>query len=96
MSEFKVRYCAEPPATLRRWCDAHAHQIQEFDSGEGYATVRGFSYDILLRPGWRMGDDWVHILIEPTVKDVLRQLRSIGVCDCRDCVPADQEATGRS
>ncbi|MDN8617162.1 hypothetical protein [Variovorax ginsengisoli] len=76
--EFKVRYCTDPPATLRRWCDAHAHQIEEFDSGDGYATDSGFAYDIMLRRGWPMSDDWVHILIEPTVKDMLRQLRSIG------------------
>ena len=85
MSDFKVKYCAEPPATLRSWCDAHAHQVEEFDSGEGYATDSGFAKDIMLRRGWRMSDDWVHIVIEPTVKDMLRQLRAIMACDCREC-----------
>jgi hypothetical protein len=86
MSDLNVRYCSDPPKTLRTWCDAHAHQVEEFDSGDGYATESGFAYDILLRRGWRMGDDCVHILIEPTVKDMLRQLRSIAECDCSDCV----------
>ena len=60
---------------------------RHFARGEGYATDSGFAYDILLRRGWRMSDDWVHILIEPTVKDMLRQLRSVTACDCRDCMP---------
>ncbi|CAN7782960.1 hypothetical protein LJR175_008258 [Variovorax sp. LjRoot175] len=51
MSDCKVRYCTEPPATLRTWCDAHAHQVQVFDSGDGYATDSGFAYEILLRQG---------------------------------------------
>lgn len=83
--KFVVRYCNDAPATLRRWIDAHPHIVQEFDCGDGYATDSGFAYDILLRPGYRMGDDFVHTLIEPTVALMLRQLRGVATCDCDEC-----------
>ncbi|WP_429482124.1 hypothetical protein [Paraburkholderia youngii] len=75
------------PATLRRWIDAHPHIVQEFDCGNGYTTGRKseFAYDILLRPGWRRGDDFVHTLIEPTVATMLGQLRIVSACDCEEC-----------
>ncbi|CAH2810716.1 MAG: hypothetical protein CBARDCOR_6844 [uncultured Caballeronia sp.] len=86
-NELKVRYCKQAPATLRRWIDAHPHIVAEFDVGEGYCSGRvdGFAYDILLRPGWRMHDDFVHTLIEPTVDQMLSQLRSVVQCDCDQC-----------
>ncbi|MFH0134804.1 hypothetical protein ACGLHS_31635 [Variovorax sp. VaC1] len=83
-----VRYSGDVPATLRRWCDAHAHQVVEVDAGYGYATDRdgGFAYDVLLRPGWSMSDDACHTLIEPTVKAMLAQLRIVAPCDCDSCM----------
>lgn len=86
-----VRYTGEtPPRTLRRWCDAHADRVQEVEVGYGYCTDRndGRAYDILLRPGWRMSDDFVHTIIEPTVQKALSQLRVIVPCDCDDCTKA--------
>ena len=86
-TEHKVRYCKPAPATLRRWIDAHPEKVAEFDCGEGYCSGRndGFAYDVLLRPGWRMGDDFVHTLIEPTVAAMLAQLRNVVACDCDEC-----------
>lgn len=79
-----VRYTGEkPPATLRAWCDAHADRVQEVEVGYGYSE--GKAYDILLRPGWRMGDDYVHTIIEHTVFKALDQLRNIAKCDCAEC-----------
>lgn len=83
IAENKVKYCNPAPATLRRWIDAHPHVVAEFDSGGGYSS--GFAYDILLRPGWRMGDDFVHTLIESTVAAMLAQLRRVQKCDCDEC-----------
>jgi hypothetical protein len=86
-SKYDVKYCKPAPATLRRWLDANADKVQEFDCGGGYCTDRddGFAYDILLRAGWRMGDDYVHTLIEPTVTAMLAQLRAVAPCDCDEC-----------
>lgn len=81
----KPVYCKPAPATLRRWIDAHPLIVAEFDCGDGYSTDSGFAYDILLRAGWSMCDDYVHTLIEPTVKDMLRQLRAVRPCDCDEC-----------
>ena len=95
--QLSVRYTgAPPPATLRKWCDAHAAQVLEVEVGYGYTTDRedGKAYDILLRPGWRMSDDFVHTIIEPTVADALRQLRAVARCDCSDCVAALVKGTG--
>ena len=44
----KVRYCNPVPETLRKWCDAHAHQIQEVDSGHGYAFESRSGFDAAL------------------------------------------------
>lgn len=87
MSELKVRYCKPAPVTLKRWLDANADKVQEFYKGRGYSTDResDFAYDILLRPGWRMSDDYVHTLIEPTVHAMLAQLRAVVPCDCDEC-----------
>lgn len=83
--EFKVKYCKPAPATLRRWLDKNADKVVEFDCGGGYSTDSGFAYDILLRAGWRMSDDYVHTLIEPTVAAMLAQLRDVSPCDCDSC-----------
>lgn len=83
--EFKVKYCKPAPVTLRRWLDANTDKVVEFDCGGGYGTDNGFAYDVLLRSGWSMCDDAVHTLIEPTVKDMLSQLRSTKRCDCESC-----------
>lgn len=82
-----VKYCKPAPATLRKWIDAHPEKVREFDSGGGYATEneRGFAYDILLREGWRRGDDYVHTIIEETVAATLAQLRDVVQCDCDEC-----------
>lgn len=80
-----VKYCKPAPATLRRWIDAHPEKVAEFDCGGGYGTDSGFAYDILLRAGWRMCDDHVHTLIEPTVAAMLAQLRTLSPCDCDEC-----------
>jgi hypothetical protein len=95
MPEFKVRYCKPAPITLKRWLDANADKVEEFDKGHGYCGDRGhdFAYDILLRAGWRMCDDYVHTLIEQTVADMLSQLRSIVPCDCDECQERKQEQT---
>jgi hypothetical protein len=88
-----VRYCRPAPETLRRWIDAHPHIVAEFDSGKGYTTESGFAYDVLLRAGWRMSDDHVHTLIEPTVRAMLGQLRSVARCDCDECLREIARAT---
>ena len=80
-----VHYCKPAPATLKRWLDVNADKVKEFDAGGGYSTDSGFAYDVLLRAGWRRGDDWVHTLIEPTVKDMLSQLRAVVRCECDEC-----------
>jgi len=80
-----VRYTGETPtATLRDWCDAHADRVQEVEVGYGYSE--GKAYGILLRPGWRMGDDFVHTIIEHTVRKTLDQLRNVSRCNCEECV----------
>ncbi|PZQ76989.1 MAG: hypothetical protein DI563_05270 [Variovorax paradoxus] len=92
-----VKYSGDkPPATLRRWCDAHADRVYELHCGGGYDSGRpnGFAYDVMLRPGWSMSDDACHILIEPTVADMLRQLRAIARCTCSDCIEALAKGTG--
>jgi len=88
-----VKYCKPAPATLKRWIDAHPEKVYEFDCGDGFATESGFAYDILLRAGWRMADDYVHTLIEPTVFSMLAQLRAVVPCDCEEC--ADLIARGK-
>lgn len=91
-----VKYSGEkPPAILRRWCDTHADRVYELHCGGGYSTDRpdGFANDVLLRPGWSMSDDACHTLIEPTVADMLRQLRTIARCDCKDCREALAKGT---
>jgi hypothetical protein len=82
-----VKFCKPAPKTLKAWIDKHPEKIAEFDCGRGYCFGgdNDFAYDILLAPGWRMEDDCVHTLIEPTVKDMLRQLRSVVRCDCAEC-----------
>jgi hypothetical protein len=87
MKRYVVQYTGSVPASLRKYCDAHAHQIVEVDAGGGYTTDRpdGFAYDVLLRAGWAMCDDAVHTIIEPTVKATLAQLRAIKPCDCDSC-----------
>lgn len=87
MAEVKVRYRKPAPATLKRWIDEHPDKVYEFDCGGGYATESrsGFAYDVLLRAGWRRGDDYVHTLIEETVKGMLTQLRAVVPCDCDEC-----------
>lgn len=85
--KFRVKYCHPAPVSLRRWIDAHPDKVQEFDCGGGYSTDTpdGFAYDILLRAGWRKGDDFVHTLIEPTVKGMLTELKAVVECDCDEC-----------
>ncbi|WP_143045000.1 hypothetical protein [Variovorax sp. YR216] len=86
-----VRYSGEtPPATLRAWCDVHPERVFELHVGGGHNTDRpdGRAYDVLLRPGWRMADDYCHTLIEPTVAGMLRQLRATTPCECEDCKKA--------
>lgn len=88
MTELKVRYCKPAPVTLKRWLDANADKVLEFYKGKGYSTDEdngGFAYDILLRPGWKRGDDFVHTLIEPTVHAMLFQLKQVKPCDCEEC-----------
>lgn len=87
--EWTVRYSGDkPPAPLQVWCDAHADRVQEVEVGYGYCSGRadGKAYDILLRPGWRMGDDFVHTIIESTVNKALEQLRNVVQCDCGECL----------
>jgi hypothetical protein len=83
----KIKYCKPAPATLRKWFDANPGKVAEFDCGSGYCfgDGRGFAYDILLAPGWRMDDDCVHTIIEATVADALFCLRRIVPCDCATC-----------
>jgi hypothetical protein len=91
-----VKYCKPAPKTLRAWIDANPEKVAEFDCGGGYCfgDGRGFGYDILLAPGWRMCDDTVHTLIEPTVKQMLAQLRSVVPCDCDECKEMIASAKG--
>lgn len=92
-----VRYSGDtPPATLREWCDDHSDRVYELHVGGGYSNDRpdGRAYDVLLRPGWRMSDDYCHTLIEPTVKAMLMQLRNIARCDCADCTAAMAKGNG--
>ena len=94
-----VRYTGQkPPATLRVWCDAHADRVREVEVGFGYCSDRedGKAYDILLRPGWRMRDDFVHTIIEPTVRRALDQLRNIARCECEECVQQHRFANGNT
>ncbi len=91
IEKLTVRYTGENPAVaLRRWCDAHADRVQDVDLTGGYDFGRGEAraYNVLLRPGWRMGDDWAHTLIEPSARAMLAQLRAVVPCDCDDCTAA--------
>jgi hypothetical protein len=82
-----VKFSSPAPKTLKAWIDKHPDRVAEFDCGRGYSFGgdNDFGYDILLAPGWRMYDDYVHTLIEHTVADTLKQLRSIVRCDCAEC-----------
>jgi hypothetical protein len=82
-----AKFCKPAPKTLKAWIDKHPDRVAEFDCGYGYSFGgdNDFGYDILLAPGWRMDDDYVHTLIEPTVADMLKRLRSIVRCDCAEC-----------
>ena len=84
----KVEYAGTIPATLRKYCDKHSHQIAEVAYGSGYATDSGFAYDVMLRSGWCDGSDPLgscHTLIETTMSAMLSALRGIRKCDCVDC-----------
>jgi hypothetical protein len=96
MSEFVVKYCKPAPASLRAWIEKNPEKVYEFDSGDGYCTESGFAYDILLRAGWRMGDDFCHTLIEATAKAMLAQLRSVEPCDCDECRQMIERANASS
>jgi hypothetical protein len=87
MPALAVKYCKPAPVTLKRWIDAHPERVSEFTYGFGYATNDnvGFAYDIVLRAGWRRGDDYVHTLIEETVQAMLTRLRGVVPCDCDEC-----------
>lgn len=85
-----VRYEGPVPKTLRTWCDRHAERVQEVSAGGGYcvsdsALDPGFAYDVALRPGWRVSDDLLHGIIEPTVSKTLEILRATVPCDCAGC-----------
>lgn len=89
-----IKYEGVIPATLRRYCDRHRHQIAAVAAGGGYATDSGFAYDVMLRDGWCDGSDpfgSCHTLIEATLKEILSALRGIRQCECDDCLKAKGE-----
>lgn len=83
----QVRYEGPVPKTLRAWCDRNAEKVAEVSAGTGYCTDDddGFAYDVMLRDGWRVRDDLLHGVIEPTVQKTLEILREVVPCDCDGC-----------
>ena len=81
-----VKYEGPIPKSLKNFCDLNSDKIQEVSAGGGYCTDRGgFAYDVLLRNGWRYGGDYVHTIIEPTVKETIEKLQWVVPCECSEC-----------
>jgi len=78
------------PKTLQKLVAANPDKIEagwsEQDDFNGSGT---WSHWIYLNPGWK--NAWLdplgalHIIHEPTVKEVLEQFRGIAPCDCDEC-----------
>jgi hypothetical protein len=82
------------PKTLRAWLDANAEKVDAISSGAGYATNSGFAYDILLRQGYST-DEGMHTIIEPSIRAALLQLRSVGPCECRQCITTTESKSNK-
>jgi len=86
-----IKYEGSIPDKLRMYCDRHRHQIAAVNAGGGYATDDGFSYDVMLRDGWKDGSDAMgscHTVMNTTLKGILIALRGVLPCDCTDCTAA--------
>lgn len=91
------RYEGRIPKTLRDYIEKHcADKVVEVEHGGGYTTESGTAYDVLLVPGWSVGPayDWSHTIIEPTVRDVIAQLRTLQPCHDDDECKAAWAARG--
>jgi len=59
-------------------------EYDEWGSGDGLGP---YSHWLYLKPGWfANGDPGLHHVHEPTVKEVLEQLKWIEKCDCEECL----------
>jgi hypothetical protein len=80
------------PASLRRYLDAHAHQVAAASHEGGYCTGHnGVAYDILMRPGWKVYfyGDRMHTIIVASVKEAIDVLRTAEPCGCEgECAEA--------
>lgn len=73
------------PKSLRAVLDKKfVRQVMAISHGGGYSTTSGNAYDVLLRPGWSV-EGCEHLIIEPSIADVLDKLRTVGPCDCAQC-----------
>jgi uncharacterized protein (DUF4415 family) len=77
------------PKTLKTWIEKHAADaVYDVDFGGGFSTESGNAYDVGIRNGWRVNvsGDWMHTIIEPTIKDVIDILKTLERCSCKDCI----------
>ena len=80
-----TRFESAIPKTLRQWIETHPDVVYAISYEGGYATESGRAYDILLMPGFTT-DEGMHTIIESTVAETLRQLRTVQPgCKCKEC-----------
>lgn len=81
-----IRYEGVIPAKLKIVCDCNRHKIKEVTYHDGWATDTGYSYEVVLRNGWRASDDLVHTLLDTSVDGIIRQIKAAERCDCDNCL----------
>jgi hypothetical protein len=93
-----VTYSGGVPKTLRRFIDTHcAGTVYDVDFGGGFTTESGNAYDVGIVAGWKVdvAGDWMHTIMEPTVRDVIAILKTLTEChDCDECRAAWAQREG--
>jgi hypothetical protein len=84
-----VTYSAGVQKTLRAWIEKHARgKVYDVDYDGGFSTDSGNAYDVGIVAGYKVNvaGDWLHTVIEPTVRDTIAVLRTLTEChDCDEC-----------
>jgi len=80
-----IVYEGKIPATLRMVCDRNRHKVKEVTYSYGWSTDNGYSYEVVLRDGWRTHDDMVHALIDTSAARLIPRIKAAQLCECEDC-----------
>lgn len=80
------------PKALKRIIDKHPERICKNSRGDlavdkdcGFCTPSGYSWDILLAPGWRTNDGGHRVIIESNASVAAALIHDAEPCDCEDC-----------